>query len=335
MADRKPTPKIDLRRTAEESDEPRLGMVEFVAIGLSLLWLALLAAFFVVFPSNGDPMQMILLLLSMSLPVAVIWMGAISVRNAAMMREQSEKLRESAKLLRDATAQQQEDIKRYGLKGLADKLDLLEEAQDRIELSISSLSSVRQPARQPLSSMVAPSRDADAADQGSLALGNPADVLSKPLDNPTLIRALNFPEDVDDNDGFKALRRALQDRKTAQLIQASQDVLTLLSQDGIYMDDLTPDTAAPPLWRRFAQGERGAAMAAIGGIRDRSSVALASGRMRQDTIFRDSMHHFLRRFDDFFSRFEKIASDEEIAEMTDTRTARAFMLLGRVAGTFN
>jgi hypothetical protein len=33
--------------------------------------------------------------------------------------------------------------------------------------------------------------------------------------------------------------------------------------------------------------------------------------------------------------FEKTASDAEIADLSDTRTARAFMLLGRVAGTFD
>ena len=32
--------------------------------------------------------------------------------------------------------------------------------------------------------------------------------------------------------------RTARDRNASQLVQASQDVLTLLSQDGIYMDDL-------------------------------------------------------------------------------------------------
>jgi hypothetical protein len=76
-------------------------------------------------------------------------------------------------------------------------------------------------------------------------------------------------------------------------------------------------------------------VAILGGIRDRSSLALAAGRMRQDTIFRDSAHHFLRKFDQAFSAFEKDASDLEIVSLTDTRSARAFMLLGRVTGIFS
>ena len=52
------------------------------------------------------------------------------------------------------------------------------------------------------------------------------------------ITALNFPESPEDEEGFAALRRAMRDRRIAELVQASQDILTLLSQDGIYMDDL-------------------------------------------------------------------------------------------------
>ena len=57
--------------------------------------------------------------------------------------------------------------------------------------------------------------------------------------------------------------------------------------------------------------------------------------MKQDPIFRDTAHHFLRRFDKTFSSFSETATDEDIADFADTRTARAFMLLGRVAGTFD
>ena len=146
---------------------------------------------------------------------------------------------------------------------------------------------------------------------------------------------MNFPKTADDKDGFRALRRALNDPHAGRLIQASQDVLTLLSQEGIYMDDLTPDRARPEIWRRFAQGERGRAIAMLGGVRDRSSLALSAQRMRNDHIFRDAAHHFLRQFDKTFAAFEPTASDEEVAALADTRTARAFMLLGRVAGTFD
>ena len=112
-------------------------------------------------------------------------------------------------------------------------------------------------------------------------------------------------------------------------------MLTLLSQDGIYMDDMRPDRARPEVWRRFAKGERGKVVASLGGIRDRSSLALSAGRMREDTIFRDTAHHFLRKFDNMLQSLEPEASDEEISDLSETRTARAFMLLGRITGAFD
>ena len=167
-----------------------------------------------------------------------------------------------------------------------------------------------------------------------LELGTPVEVLAEPLKNEDFIKALHFPEDANDEAGFAALRRALADRNTNQLIQAAQDVLTLLSQDGIYMDDLRPDMARPEIWRRFAQEERGRTIAALGGIRDRSSLALTNVRMKKDPVFRDAAHHFLRLFDKGFAKFEDTATEAEISALSETRTARAFMLLGRVAGTF-
>ena len=159
--------------------------------------------------------------------------------------------------------------------------------------------------------------------------------LRAPLAPADMLRALNFPDGPDDREGFRALRLALEDRATAKLIRAAQDVLTLLSQEGIYMDDLTPERVRPELWRRFAAGERGGAIAGLGGVRDRSSLALTAGRMREDPIFRDAAHHFLRTFDRQVQAFEKTATDADLAELTDTRTARAFMLFGRVTGIFD
>jgi hypothetical protein len=76
-------------------------------------------------------------------------------------------------------------------------------------------------------------------------------------------------------------------------------------------------------------------VAALGGIRDRTSLALTAGRMKQDHIFRDAAHHFLRLFDQMIAEFEPEASDADRSALSETRTARAFMLLGRVAGIFN
>ncbi|PZX16623.1 hypothetical protein LX81_01995 [Palleronia aestuarii] len=148
------------------------------------------------------------------------------------------------------------------------------------------------------------------------------------------ILAMQFPTDADDDAGFRALRRALKDRRAAQIVTSAQDILTLLSQNGIYMDDFHPLAAPPRTWRLFAGGERGHAVAALGGIRDREALAKVSARMREDTIFRDAAQHFLRHFDTALAELEPVASDAEIAALAETRSARAFMLVGRVAKLF-
>lgn len=172
------------------------------------------------------------------------------------------------------------------------------------------------------------------ADQPALALETPEET-TPPIATPDLIKALHFPDDENDTEGFAALRRALRDRGARKLVQASQDVLTLLSQDGIYMDDLRPEPAGADLWRRFASGERGRTVGRLGGIKDQAYLSVISRRAREDAIFRDSVHHFLRRFDQLLVSFEETATDTDLLALGETRTARAFMLLGRATGIFD
>ncbi len=156
-----------------------------------------------------------------------------------------------------------------------------------------------------------------------------------PLPADDFLRALNFPESAADVEGFAALSRARRNRVAAQLLQAAEDVLTLLSQEGVYMDDLRPDTVRPEIWRQFAQGQRGPAVSALGSVRDPETLAPVSARMKADPIFRDVAHHFLRLFDRMLAGLEPVATDGELVELANTRTARAFILLSRVAGAFD
>jgi len=57
--------------------------------------------------------------------------------------------------------------------------------------------------------------------------------------------------------------------------------------------------------------------------------------MRSDPEFRASAHLFLREFDRVFSNFCIEADDSQITAIAETRSARAFMLVGRVTGVFS
>lgn len=330
MSDTDPDPE-DKKPTSlgiyDRPSAPSVTMIEIVAGGLSLLWLVV-AVVFLVLPGDGRG-GFIVTALAVFLPVAMIWVAALAMRASRIMREESARLQTAIDAIRNSYVTQQQRAASTYEPTMGKKLDEIAETAKKTESALATFSTNRaEPMRAGKSS-------SEPANQTSLALGTLAEEIAPPLARDVFIRALNFPETQDDKEGFNALRLALKDRKAAKLVQASQDVLTLLSQEGIYMDDLRPDMARPEIWRQFAHGERGRSVATLGGIRDRSSLALTAARMKQDPIFRDAAHHFLRRFDHMIADFEPEASDSELTALGETRTARAFMLVGRVAGTFD
>lgn len=152
---------------------------------------------------------------------------------------------------------------------------------------------------------------------------------------PDLIRALDFPRDDQDFEGFRALQAVLRYQPLAQMLQSAEDVLTLLSQEGVYMEDLTVETGDPVHWRRFMAGERGADVASVGGIRDDQALELTRALLKSDLIFRDTALFFQRRFDRVLQDFAREAGDREIIDVANTRSGRAFMLLARLNGAFD
>lgn len=325
-----------------KSERARITATEMTAVILSVLWLALAAAFFLLgdpaaaFGGQGGAVWFLVVMLAVFMPVGMIWVAATAARASKVMREESERLQVAIDAIRHAYITQAQNRNAQSEPSVARKLEEIAVAQRKTETALATFSSSRTAAPAPATSTAPkPLPAADTTDQAALPLGTPAEEMQPPLDTADFIRALNFPDTAEDRDGFAALRRALKDREAAKLIRAAQDVLTLMSQDGIYMDDLRPDLARPEIWRRFAAGERGRAVAMLGGIRDRASLALTAARMKNDPIFRDAAHHFLRIFDRGISAFAETATDAELSEMSNTRTSRAFMLLGRVTGTFD
>lgn len=336
---------IDLGIFSRRSNRPPISSTEVVAGALSIVWILGISLFFAFVSGDGgetgaqiDSLRFVITLIAIFMPIALIWVAASAARSSRIIKEESARLQTAINAMRHTYIQQQQSGV-VGMKSsVENKLEAIAAAQRKTDATLATFTSIRPSSESetPQNRLTAPNTELPAAqEQASLALGTPAGSMAEPLSITDLIRALHFPETTEDKEGFRALRRALQDRNVSQLVQAAQDVLTLLSQDGIYMDDLFPDRARPDIWRKFAHGMRGKPVATLGGVRDRSSIALAAGRMRQDNIFRDSVHHFLRNFDHIFSEFEKSATDQEIIALADTRSARAFMLLGRVAGTFD
>ncbi|WGH79413.1 hypothetical protein [Jannaschia ovalis] len=302
------------------------------ALALSLGWLGLVGWFFLTMEpeqarlSRADPLGFMMTILGVFLPVALIWVAAAAARTARIMREESGRLQAAIDAMRLSYLDQQQMAGLSLKRDMEERIEQMGRAQAVLRAELASLQA------QPEALLDAPARPQPPEPQPALALDG--EEAPDPLPPEDFVRALDFPRTDRDREGFAVLRRALEHHPTARVVTAAQDVLTLLSQDGIYMDDLVPDHADVATWRRFAEGARGAEIAALSGIRDRSSLALTAGRMRDDTVFRDTVHHFLRSFDAALAGFAPRATDHELMLLADSRSGRAFMLTGRVAGIF-
>lgn len=307
---------------------------EAISIAIAVGWMVVVGIFFWTFVPNqsgGDSfasVRGILMFIAIFVPVGLIGVAAVNARAVRYLREDLFRVQSALDRLQRTQAAQQAMVPSQ-MTPQPEQIATQDVAPQDAPVS-------RFASRREVSRLIVPRAAPQApADQPTLALDTPPEDENPPIERPDLIKALNFPDDENDNDGFAALRRALRDRSARKLVQASQDVLTLLSQDGIYMDDLRPDPVSSDLWRRFAQGARGKAVDRLGAITDQTYLSLVSRRMREDTIFRDSVHHFLRRFDQTLVTFAENATDTDLLELAETRTARAFMLLGRTTGTFD
>lgn len=279
----------------------------------------------------GFDLDLLLVVIALT-PPALIWLWAHnSIRSREHLAEidllnsRLVSLRKLVDEIEDGFSPQNEsDV-------LIDKINQIAEAQEKTDTTLAVFMSSRTSEPEVKFSH---STSPTSPHQGSLLPRDMVDPQS-PLSHEDFVRAANFPHSSEDRVGFTVLRLALENDKTSPFIRAAQDILTLLSQEGIYMDDLDPEKTRAETWRHFGQGKRGKDIASLGGIRDRKILEKVSQRMRDDVVFRDAVHHFLRKFDLVFTEFCEDANDDNLTLFAETRSGRAFMLLGRIAGTFD
>lgn len=293
-----------------------------IGLALSAAWLLLLLLFWLLIPGGTHPdtrgMTRILTITGVIMPFALIWMAVGLARAINRLREEAAELRGNLSQLQELAAKRPKPAS-------SDPATTGAQPPRR--------PAATDPARaaKPVQPAARTARPASQPQQGSLRFDAPEPV---EIPSETLIRALNFPDDPNDQETIAALRMALKDHETARVLRAAQDVVTLLAEHDIYMDDLPPDPVPPAIWRRFAEGERGEIAAKIGGIHDEIALETATALLRGDEIFRDTAHHFLRHFDVMLTRDTPRLDDEQLAALADTRSARGFMLIGRAAGVF-
>lgn len=171
--------------------------------------------------------------------------------------------------------------------------------------------------------------------QKSLGLGNGSPLEQTEVAKETLIRALNFPNNAEDAEGFAALRVAIQDHSVKQIVQSAQDVLTLISHDGVYVDDIEIATLGAETWKSYAEGNRAVISELVDADLSGADLDVLVQRLRKDVVFRDAVHHFLRRFDRLLISFAQDATEDALEQLGNTRSGQAFVILGSAVGIFS
>lgn len=297
------------------SNAVRIGL--FATIG----WVLLVLGFWL-FGPEGAPRSGLARLgtaVSVLAPIALIWLAALAADALAVLRSEADSLR----LVVDA-------MRREASGASLVRADPADTPATRAAAARSRPAPASAPASPPAAA------PADMR-QSRLDLDPPGaapDEMPVEISPRDLILGLNFPDGPDDAEAIAALHVTLADPDLARVVRAAQDVITLLAGKGIYMDDQQPDLPRPELWRRFAEGMRGGAVAGLAGLRDREVEAMLARSLRDDDILRDAVHHFLRQYDRMLGAQVVRLDDAQLVALSDTRSGRAFMLLGRVAHSF-
>ncbi|MSU88195.1 hypothetical protein GE300_01020 [Rhodobacteraceae bacterium 2CG4] len=308
------------------------------ALLASLVWAGCVLAYAAGYLGTGAPGGAALLLAlaglgaALILPVAVFW--ALALLYAGLLAAQAD----SGAPDRSAALQRRIEAQDKRIEALERRLKTTDTALRRAEQTLAARpipapaptaapAAAPQPAAAPPAADAPPPAAAAEAAQPDLPLHGGGDNHAT-LSLDDAVRALNFPRDANDREGFAVLSRAMGEPELARLLRSSEDTQTLLAQNGLYMDDLMPAPATSGDWRQFAKG--GAARAALmplNGITDSQALETVRGRMRADPIFRDTALHFQRKFDHMLHRIAPEASDATLLNLVDTRSGRAYVLL--------
>ena len=149
-----------------------------------------------------------------------------------------------------------------------------------------------------------------------------------------LIQALHFPNDCNDSFGYMAMRIARKTNAISELLQVSEDFLNLLAQDGIYLDDLTIEPPSVEAWINFIKIDQNHNKRKLSCIGIDETIIKLRLRLKKDTIFRDTALILMRRFDQFLRDKLKTADDHHIFKIANTRSGKAFLIIGKISDSF-
>ena len=334
--------KLDLGVYGKENNSNSF-FIDITAIVLSIVWV-IFSILFLTFRektnlNSSSETSFIINCLAVFVPVAMIATISMSLKISRKLKEQTIKLQTEIDALRRTYVTQQQ-VSGLSVKSNAERQnDEATKLSQKTETEVAQFSTRRdlndEQIKNPALKKTKPSF---LKEEPLLPLEEDNNALNRPntlISVGEFIRAANFPDDENDKEGLSSLRKALLDRDLAKLLHAAQDSLRIMSEDGVYIDSIQFKTGKVELWRNFGNGKRGKKLSGILNFDDDTNLQKVNSRFKEDTVFKDVTHHFLRQFDLIFTEFSKNASDDEILQFSKTRTALVFLILANIAGTFD
>ncbi|MEM8981359.1 MAG: hypothetical protein AAGD04_17940 [Pseudomonadota bacterium] len=126
MAEKLTGPKKSLG-ILEKSYKDRVTRIEIAAVVVSAIWLALCSVFFLSLGpadrSDGSTISLMLVMLTIFLPVAMIWVAATAARASKVMREESQRLQVAVDAMRHAYVAESQSRHAVAEPSVAKKLE--------------------------------------------------------------------------------------------------------------------------------------------------------------------------------------------------------------------
>jgi hypothetical protein len=340
-----PTPRLDLSAPPSAPVRDRAAGLGAVA---AVVWVAAVAAYGAGLLLGDGPgpagLTAIVLGLAALAPVALLRALRAMAARAEAAAAEAAALRVELRALTAAKGQAGNaplvkaaaDAARQAAAGetraLGPRLDAVEAALTALAQRLEGLAEPRRAEKK-----TEAARAAAPADQPALPFAEPErPERAAPIAWADVVRAFDFPRDERDEEGLAAIRSTLRDPEFGRLLQAAEDVLSMLAAAGVHTEELRPEKGALAAWKAYAEGARGPRAAGVGGVLDEGALAVTRGLLREDPVFRDACLVYARRWSGLVARvFRELGEDPVMLEIADTRSGRAFMLTARALGAFD
>lgn len=218
-------------------------------------------------------------------------------------------------------------------KGLTNELDRLTNAVsqlcDRLDAQEMPAQAMAEPAK-PFSRKQVDLSPGDWALMDLSGLDQETD--GPPVDWAVLLGAMAFgPSEKE------AGSEVTQDPILRRIVPLGRRLQSRLATEGLFVQDLTPDQAAPESWKLYAGGERNPELAQeIMSVSDPVAVALVQASMKGDVAFRQTAETYVKIYQKLIERaIVQERNGADLVALAETVGGKLFVVIGAVIGAFS